>query len=114
MVKLNQGGKYLSVKTAERGEKVKFNNAGEWRQNTKFTYEDGTPKNELIFQVHHNGEDKELKVNKASQINLSEAWGDDTEAWVGKTSKINIMPTPNGQHKMIVLEPTEEATGWDE
>ena len=117
-MKMNQAGPTLGTKSVEKGEVVEIMNEGEYRENTKYTYEDGTPKKDCIFKVKYQGEEKEMRFNKSTQVNLIEAFGDETKEWIGKKAKIMILPTPKGDNKMIVLDPiTKEEPAeisWDE
>ena len=55
-MKLNSSSPWLSAKSCDTGDTIKFLNEGEWRDSTKFTYDDGKPVRQLIFKVLHDGE----------------------------------------------------------
>lgn len=118
---MERGGQFLKGKDVKKGATVEILDEGRWENSKKFTYEDGTPQKQCIFSVKYEGEEKQLKLNKASRVAMIDAFGDETRNWVGKRAKLIIMPTPSGNDKMIVLDPvtsTESApggeAGWDE
>ena len=100
---LSGGGAWLKGDNVQKGEAVTFKDAGTVQMSDRYKYEDGTPQKQLVFKVDFKGEDRQLRVNFQSRINLIEAWGDETELWVGKKARINLVPTPQGK-KSIVLE----------
>ena len=109
-MKLSKGNEYLKADNVKQGQIVQFTNAGEIEVSTQYRYknQDGTDGDfvrSLVFRVKYEGEDKKLKISAASKSSLIEAFGDDTENWVGKKASIMVIPTPNGQKKMIVLVP---------
>lgn len=109
-MKLSKGNEYLKADNVKQGQIVQFTNAGEIEVSTQYRYknQDGTEGDfvrSLVFRVKYEGEDKKLKISAASKSSLIEAFGDDTENWVGKKASIMVIPTPNGQKKMIVLVP---------
>lgn len=98
-------GKYVSAKTAKTGESVRILDEGSIQENTKYKYDDGSPRMDYIFTVEYNGEKSLLRMNKASRTACVEAWGKDTVLWVDKIAHLFVMPTPNGGEKMIILQP---------
>jgi len=123
MVKVNLGGNFLKADQAKKGAIVTFLDEGEFVKSEKYTYEDGSPKIDFIFNVKYEGENKKLRINKASKVAMVEAFGDDSIEWVNKKAKIMVMPTPNGDNKMIVLDPivsngpekkVDDSVAWDE
>ena len=112
-MKVSIGGSYLKADPMLKGKTIKFVNEGEIETSDKYTYEDGTPIKHLVFEVDLGGEKKKLRVNKASKVSMIEAFGEETKDWIGKEARIIVMPTPNGDKKMIVLEPIN-GSAWDE
>lgn len=110
MVKLNFD-KILYVKTSElkEGDGFKLLDAGEWVE-SKYSYEDGTPKKDLLFKVMHDGKEKRLKCNKYSQEELSNAWGTDTDAWKGKEVLVNLEFNRSLKTNIAILKPV----AWEE
>lgn len=108
-IDLNKGNKstYLRVSDVKDEDIIAILDPGRWVE-SKFTYEDGTPKQNLEFAVNFQGKQLKYNMNKTSQINMSESFGNKTEDWVGKCAKIFVMPTPRGDTKMIVLKPTTQ------
>ena len=97
-------GVWLSAKTAKDGDIVKFLDTGRWVESKRFTYEDGNPVRQLVFKVMHNNEEKQLTLIKASRTNLMDAWGAETDDWIGKKAIINLALNTQGG-KSIVLKP---------
>ena len=112
-MKLSKGGSYLKAKDAEKGTTIEILNAGEIETSTEYTYQDGSPKKSYVFSVSYKGEDKKLRLNKASRIAMIEAFGEETEDWIGKKAKLVIMPTPNGDNKMVILDPITDTKAYD-
>lgn len=109
-MKLTNGSNYLKADKVEKGTVITFLDAGAIEISDKYRYknEDGTDgdfRKSLIFGVTYKGENKKLRVNTSSKIALIEAFGEDTDSWVGKNATIHVLPTPNGGNKMIVLDP---------
>jgi hypothetical protein len=85
------GAKYLKASECKLGDLIKFLDEGKWVESTKFTYEDGKPKQQLVFEVEDgSGDKKSLTLNKTNRDALVEAWGKDTSLWVGKIAEITI------------------------
>ena len=103
-MKLNDNTKWLSAKNCADGDIIEFLDEGEWRDSTKFTYENGDPVRQLVFKVTHNGEEKQITLIKPSRIAMIEAFGDDTLEWVGKKAKISLALNTQGT-KSIILTP---------
>ena len=103
-MKLQDSSPWLSAKNCMSGEKVTLLDEGQWKESTKFTYDDGNPVRQLVFKVRHNNEEKQLSMIKPSKTALIEAYGDDTIEWVGKECIIQLALNTKGG-KSIVLEP---------
>ena len=103
-MKLSDGTGWLNAKGCKDGDVVEFLNEGEWRDSTKFTYDDGNPVRQLVFRVKHNGEEKNLSLIKPSRLAMISAFGDDTLEWVGQKAVINLALNTQGG-KSIVLQP---------
>ena len=117
-MKMSRGGSYLKAKDAKDEQIIMFLDAGRKEQSDKFKYPDGNPMIMDIFKVEYKGEQKEFKLNKASRVAMIDAFGDESTNWIGKKAKIFVMPTPNGNDKMMVLKPIvdkqSEKEAWDE
>jgi len=112
-MKMDTGGSYLRPSEAKKGAVVEFLDEGVIEISDKYTYEDGSPKKSVVFNVRYEGNEVKLRLNKASRVSMIGAFGNESKDWIGKKAKLIIVPTPNGDNKMILLEPvTEEA--WDE
>ncbi len=103
-MKLNDNSVWLSAKNCNDGDIIELLDEGEWKDSTKFTYDDGNPVRQLVFKVKHNEEEKSLTLIKPSRTAMIEAFGDDTLAWVNKKAKITLVLNTQGS-KSIVLEP---------
>ena len=105
-MKLNNGSPWLSAKNDPDcdGAIITFKSEGEWRQSTKYTYDDGNPVNQLVFKIEHNGEEKQLTLIKPSKEAMIQAFGDDTIAWVGQKAKVSLALNTQGG-KSIMLTP---------
>ena len=98
---------FLKTDEVKKGETITILDPGTEKE-SKYKYEDGTPKIDYVFTVEYQGEQKKLTMNTASRRSMREAFGKDTVAWVGKQAKVFVMPTPKGDKKMIVLDPITE------
>jgi len=119
-MKINLGGEYLKADQAKKGAVIEILSSGEMVKSDKYTYPDGNPKVDFIVDVMYEGAKKKLRMNKASKVAMVEAFGDQTDAWVGKKASLIVMPTPQGDKKMIVLDPivskekADDKKAWDE
>ena len=102
-MKLNDNTNWLSAKNCEEGDVVTFLNEGEWRESTKFTYDDGNPVKQLVFNVKHKDEEKRLTLIKPSRTAMIEAFGNDTVEWVGKQAKISLALNTQGTKSIILM-----------
>ena len=85
------GGKFVKAADYTNGETLEFLDEGRWVESTKFTYDDGTPKRQLQFQVKDSvGEEKTLNLNKTNREALVAVWGKDTSKWVGQTANVTV------------------------
>jgi len=105
-MKLSNGSPWLSAKNDPNceGTIITFKNEGEWRQSSRYTYDDGNPVNQLIFTVDHEGVEKQLTLIKPSKEAMIQAFGDDTINWVGQQAKIALALNTQGG-KSIMLTP---------
>ena len=81
-------GTYLKTAEVNTGESITFRNEGEWVENTKYTYDDGTPKQDFVIGVTYKGEDKKMRLNKMSRDAMVAGYGDETANWIGKVAMI--------------------------
>ena len=105
MTILSKGGNYLKAEDAKKGEIVTFKDEGAWEESSKYKYDDGNPVKSYVMTVTYEGQEKKLKINKASRVALIDAFGNDTKKWIGRQASIFVMPTANGQNKTIILDP---------
>ena len=84
------GGNYLKAADLQGNEMIEFLNEGEWVINKKFTHPDGNPKSDLIFLVRIGSDEKDLRVNKTNQKNLTKAFGRETSKWVGRKARLTV------------------------
>ena len=118
-MQLSGGGKFLSAKTCKTGDVLIFKNAGEYRD-SKFMNPDkkmdgsphplaGKPKRDLVFEVSVNGEDMIFTCNNTNQAILKDAYGNNTDNWVGKKCGITIVKVNVGGSlkDSVMLTPTK-------
>ena len=61
-----------------------------------------------VFRVQlPNADTKKMRINNLSLSKLIQAWGDETEKWVGKAAKVKVMETFafGKEIKYVVLTP---------
>lgn len=89
MVMLGQN--YYSAKNAKEGDIIEFVDEGGWVQ-SKFTKEDGTPRNSFQIGVVVNdiGKKHIMNINKKNSDALQEAFGHDTALWIGKKASVTL------------------------
>ena len=83
-----ESGSYLKTAEVKTGDSVTFRTEGEWVENTKYTYDDGSPKRDFVIKVTYKGDEKKMRLNKMSRDAMVAAYGDDTADWVGKVAMI--------------------------
>ena len=83
-----ESGSYLKTADVNSGESVTFRNEGEWVENQKFTWEDGTPKQDFVILVTYKGTEKKLRLNKTNREAMKIAYGDETREWIGRPAMI--------------------------
>ncbi len=102
------GDKRNFVKTADvrDGDIITFKSEGEWMQNRRFTYDDGTPKKDFMIKVEINGEEKDMRLSQMNRDILKNAYGNDTALWIGQTARITKVKAAvaGKMMDMIVLE----------
>lgn len=81
--------KFLKTSEVQSGDIIKFKDEGEWVESKKFTYPDGTPRNDFMITVEINGENRSLRLNKTNRDVLVAVFGKDTMGWVGKEVKLH-------------------------
>ena len=108
-MRLNENSPWLTSRNCKSGDKIEFLDSGQWKESSKFTYDDGNPVRQLVFKVKHNGEEKQLSIIKPSRNALMEAFGDETEVWVGQEAIIELALNTQGG-RSIVLKPVVNET----
>ena len=105
------GTKFLKVSEVSDGDLIKFLNEGVWIESTRFKYPDGSPKQQLQFEIETmTGEKRILTLNKINRENLVASWGRDTKNWIGKQAEIILKEGEvAGEIKTLIrLKPSEE------
>lgn len=96
------------LKTADviGGEIITIRDEGEWVKNLKFTYEDGSPKNDFVIKVEIGEVEKSMRLNKMNRDTLCNAYGKDTQRWIGQSAKLTKVKAAVGGKMidMLVLE----------
>jgi hypothetical protein len=112
-----QTGSYLKSDEVKTGDIVTVKDSGSIQISEKFKTKlpDGTeiPKKQYVFKVEYKGVEKNLNMNKMSRDNLSVAYTNNTETWVGKKASIELCLFPNGK-RGIVLSPIVEVATHEE
>lgn len=101
-------GNFLKAEICKGGELCEILNAGCLEN---ITSPEGAVKSvlnfEVRFDIENNGKEKTFSPNKSNGNVMTDAWGDDTEGWVGKRFKISLAKVNVfGKFKnSIVVEP---------
>ena len=113
MVMLNSGGSWIKTAEVNAGDKLTFKDEGAWQENTKFPYPDGNPKMDFVITVLHNGEEKNMRMNKTNRDVLTASYGKDTSKWINKVAEIQKMKAlvAGKQMEVIVLEAKPDDQG---
>ena len=82
------GGDYLKTAEVNDRDTIVFKNEGAWVESPKFTYDDGTPKQDFVIKVEWHEMDKSMRLNKTNRDILIEAYGNNTASWVGMSAII--------------------------
>jgi hypothetical protein len=103
---LLNNNRYLKTADVNTGDVITFKSEGEWVKNTKFTYEDGTPKTDFVIKVDFGGEERTLRLSKMNRDVLITAFGQDTVDWIEKQARISKVKAAVGGKMvdMLVLE----------
>lgn len=95
---------FLKAEHCKDGDIISFDDAGTIFEK-EFKKDGRTEKNIVLeMTVGINGEKKIYSPNKTTIGILNEAWGTDTEGWIGKQGRIVLIPSPLGKN-MIVVKP---------
>lgn len=96
--------KFLKARDVKDGDVVNFMDAG--KIETRDFKEDGVSREKSVLEltVVVNGDTKIYCPNGTSIDYLSDAWGGNTESWVGKQGRIIVLVAPNGKD-MIICKP---------
>lgn len=87
---------------------IKFLTEGEEKMSEKFKKE-----NVVIGVLTRNGQ-KLLTLNNSSKKNMMSAYGDDTEDWIGKEARVNIVRQMVGselKNVLILTHPNKDIDG---
>lgn len=78
--------------------KLVFISAGEY-QNSDFG-------EKLTFNVQMDGKNKQYRPNRDSVANLAQAWGMNSDNWIGKTATVSAVKT-RGKDSVLALPATD-------
>lgn len=109
MPNLGDLSNYIKTKELKTGDMIKFKEAGAIVEKD---FEDGKGLKKL-FQVNvslNGGDPKEMTLNATSRGVLADAWGYETEEWIGREAKVTFMKglVFGKPGEILVLQPTEE------
>lgn len=84
--------KFLKVDSCKSGDIVNFTDPGQILEK-EFVQKDGSKKRSTILEIGVvvNGEKKIYSPNNTTIKILNEAWGTETEAWVGKQGRVKLI-----------------------
>ena len=99
---LATAGNILGSKHVKNGDTVKFTTAGGWEEE-KFKEQEARQVFKIGCLLNGQSDEKVVKLTKASRTQLIEAWGNDTDKWIGQSAQIMLIPTEKG--KSILLTP---------
>ncbi len=104
------GGKFYGAKIAKSGDILNFTDAGDWVE-SQYKKEDGTPRKQFQIGVEFGGNEYTLNLNSASINNLIPVYGKDSQEWIGKQVKVEIVNAmiAGKMKNVIILHPIELA-----
>lgn len=95
---------YLKADEVKTGDTLIINSEGEWIESKRFTYPDGTPKQQFIIKVNCDNVDRDMSLNATNRQNLINAFGKDTSKWVGQAVVVEIVKmSVSGQLKNVII-----------
>jgi signal peptidase I len=108
-MKLTSGNWFKSA-DVNSGDMIEILNAGEKVLSEKYKYPDGNPVINYQFKVKivKTGDEKLMNINKTSRQQLTFAYGDDTEKWIGKTAQVVKEMDRALKKYVIYLEPSTD------
>lgn len=115
MVNTSKLSKYLKVENVRDGDLITFIDPGviidrEFKDQKSGIVE---LKPVLEITVDYKGDKKTYSPNTTTTKLLNKAWGAETEKWVSKQARINILPASNGRDT-IVAKPLASGGGSPE
>ena len=87
-MKIELTGNFIKAEELEGGEIIEFLDAGTL---SEITSPEGKTKKVINFQVLLNGEERNFTPNKGNLGVFVEAWGDESENWIGKKFKVKLV-----------------------
>lgn len=105
-MKLTSARTYLKTEDIKQGDQITILDGGEFVASAKYTYQDGTPRKDLLFKVKHNDHDVSMRLNATNKKVLVAAFGEETESWIGKMVKLdtaNVMVSGKMMKTIIML-----------
>lgn len=94
---------YLKVADVQGGETITFLTEGEWVKSAKFTYDDGTPKQDFVIKIQILDVEKSMRLNKTNREILVAAYGKETSEWIGRNAKVTKEKVMIGGKKMDMI-----------
>jgi len=100
MPEINLGGSYLKTTDVKSGTRIIFLEPHKTIERTM----DGVLKKSDEILVEYEGEKKVLNLNLTKKKILAEAWGTNSDNWVGKQAVLELIPiTVKGELKTSIL-----------
>lgn len=111
-MKIELSGDFLKAEDVKAGQVVTFLDSG---VAAEITSPEGKVKKVVNFGVKLNGDEKSYTPNKTALQVLIEAFGDETEEWVGRKFKITLVKVNvfGTMKNSIVPEPLKEKENVD-
>jgi len=95
---------FLKADEVANGDRLEILSEGEWVESKKWTYPDGTPKQQFIIKVGMDGVERDFTLNATNRQNLIRTWGKDTKNWIGKFATVEIVKmSVSGQLKNVII-----------
>lgn len=105
MVDTSKLSKYLKPESVRDGDIIVFVDGGVILQK-EFKDKNGMMEKKPVLEitVDYRGDNKTYTPNGTTIKILNKAWGANTDTWIGKQARLNILPSSNGKD-MIVAKP---------
>lgn len=106
MVNTSKLSKFLKAESVVDGEIITFMDGGVIMPREFRDSKTGIVETKDVFEltVKYQGDSKTYSPNTTTVKMLNKAWGTDSDKWIGKQARINVMPSAMGKD-MIIAKP---------